>query len=211
MRSVRALAFRRHCQMSLMRSPVADAASFYGFGSRSLLEHDWASGRLGGIAVQGVSLFGRGIQVSSARGSPGQVHRARWPLRGAGYGTCLYLSRDAAGSDLGNWLVFAHSSPPMRPPWPSVKQSPLGGPSCIGPTLWIRHMRGCPPFGDSGRRGSGDSVAAALRTDMKSPVAPSNYAFERPVLRGQAAPRALRQFAPAALVQATCPAAQRGR
>ena len=39
----------------------------------------------------------------------------------------------------------------------------------------------------------------------------SNYAFERSVMPGQTAPRALRQFAPAALIQAACPAAQRGR
>jgi hypothetical protein len=38
-----------------------------------------------------------------------------------------------------------------------------------------------------------------------------NYAFERPVMRTQVAPRARKQYAPAALVQAACPAAQRGR
>jgi hypothetical protein len=39
----------------------------------------------------------------------------------------------------------------------------------------------------------------------------SNYAFERSVTRGLSAPRALRQFAPAALIHAACPAAQRER
>jgi hypothetical protein len=42
-------------------------------------------------------------------------------------------------------------------------------------------------------------------------MAPPNYAFERPVPRGQGAPRALRYFAPAALNPAACPAAQRER
>jgi hypothetical protein len=40
---------------------------------------------------------------------------------------------------------------------------------------------------------------------------PSNYAFERSVPRSQVAPRALRQFAPAALGKRRRAAAQRGR
>jgi hypothetical protein len=42
-------------------------------------------------------------------------------------------------------------------------------------------------------------------------MAAPNYAFERSVPRGQAAPRALRQFAPAARSRAHRAAAQRER
>jgi hypothetical protein len=40
--------------------------------------------------------------------------------------------------------------------------------------------------------------------------APHNFAFERSVLRGQNAPWARIDYAPAALDQTRCPAAQRG-